>query len=70
MRYVVGYLNFYDNKLLVKSVDAAGCWKMALILSGYIDKVVADTISNDFEQAKADAFDQDWTFDVKEIPNT
>ena len=70
MRYAVGYLNFYDNDLQIKIVDAAGDWKMALLEAGYADMDILAILDADIAKAKINAIDQDWIFDVKEIPTT
>ena len=62
-RYAVGYFNHYDNDLQVKVVEAAD-WKDALGKAFDHAKYVT---SDDMEEAKDEAINQDWAFDAVEI---
>lgn len=72
-RYAVGYTNAFDNILTVKIVEAID-WRTALIDSGLLgrDKEgAANTVASlpeGMEEAKEEAFNQDWQFDVIEVP--
>ena len=65
-RFSVAFINMFDNILELKIVEASD-WKSALEAAkpGYLQNVQQfDTI----EQAAESAFDQDWNFNVVEIP--
>ena len=65
MTYAVAYVNFYDNDLQLKTVDVPSTdWKVALeaAFPGH-----AEHISDDLEEAKNDAFNQDWLFAVEAV---
>ena len=64
--YAVAYMNFFDNTLDIKFVESDS-WKNALDkafpLEGY-------ELPDDMEEAKTEAFNGDWQFEVKELPDT
>ena len=60
-KYAVSYINFFNNNLITKIVDVDGDWKVA------IEAAIPDTaayLDDDIENAKCQAFDSDWLFDV------
>jgi len=65
-RFAVAFLNQFDNVLELKIVEAND-WKSALEAAkpGYLEHIKQfDTI----EQAAEEAFNQEWNFNVVEIP--
>lgn len=64
--YAVSYISFFDNSLKTKIVQAAG-WKDALIKAFSIGDW--NGFPDDMEEAKGEAFDGDWMFDVVAIGN-
>ena len=67
-RWAVGYINFYDNDLVIEIVEAAD-WRAALCAHSKLADM-AEIVLNcaDLEAAKVEAFDQDSMIDVVEIP--
>ena len=64
-RYVVSYMNFYDNDISLELVEAVD-WQSAVQKSKFsIDYVLEDTLN--LEEAKQRAFDCDEVFSVLEI---
>ena len=62
-KYAVAYILFFDNDLQLKVVEAKG-WKEAL--NKAFDNI-GDYLPDRIEEAKAEAFNGDWMFEVKEI---
>jgi hypothetical protein len=64
--YAVALINFLENNLQLKVVNCAGGWKKALDMAfpGYAENLTGD----DIEDAINDAFNQDWLFQVEEVP--
>lgn len=67
-KYAVAYMNFSDNDLQIKIVNAPD-WKSAAgaAFPERIDLDVTESLPDNLEAAKEEAFDQDWLFDVVEI---
>lgn len=63
-KWAIAYINFFDNNVVVKVVEVDGNWKDALEVAfpGY-----AEHVSDDLDEAKSMAFDQEWGFDITEI---
>lgn len=64
-KYVVGYINFFDNVLKLRIVKAEG-WYDALHKAFEVG-VYLPVDMKDIEEAKAEAFNQDWMFTVQEL---
>ena len=64
--YVVAYISFFDNALDIKFVESDS-WKNALDKAFPLDGY---ELPDDIEEAKIEAFNGDWMFEVKEIPDT
>ena len=62
-KWAVAYINFFDNELSIEIIDAS-TWKKAL---GKAHPGLEEFLSDDIEEAKYDAFNGDWMFEVKEI---
>ncbi len=62
--YAVAYISFYDNTLKIIIVKAKN-WKDALIKTFGVGSW--DGFPDDMEEAKEEAFNGDWMFDVTEI---
>jgi hypothetical protein len=61
--YVVSYISFFDNNLEMRKVEAES-WQEAIHEAfdlGYFSEY------NDIQNAKNDAFDMDFLFDVLEV---
>jgi len=63
MKYAVAYVNFFDNDLQLRVVKARG-WKQAV--SRAFD-CAQHLTSETLDEAKEEAFNQDWLFNVLEI---
>jgi hypothetical protein len=61
-RYAVATINFFDNILKIEFTEA-NTWKEALDICYHLDGYY---LPDDIEEAKAEAFNGDWMFDVKE----
>jgi len=65
MKFAVGLINFFDNELEIKVVEVSGKnWKDAF------EKAFPDYagyLSDDMKEAKREAFDADFMFDVVEV---
>ena len=67
-RYAVAYINFYDNELSIK-LTKANNWREAVDNTFKIfEEMGVVDISDDIEEAKREAFDADFMFDVILIP--
>ena len=64
--FAVAYMNFFDSDLKLKTAWAAG-WKEAL-KGAFPDEHENVRNIDSIEEAKEEAFNQDWLFDVIEIP--
>lgn len=62
--FAVASMNFFDNNLKITFVKAEN-WKSAL---GQVEDLSNYELPDDLEEAKAEAFNGDWVFDVKELP--
>lgn len=65
-KYAVAHLNFFDNDLRIKIVEALD-WREALIKAFHVMEWVKGAYDWGLEDAKAQAFGQDVLFDVVEI---
>jgi len=65
-QFAVAYMNFFSSSLSI-TFQQGETWKDALSAVISFD---ANDLSDDIEIAKEDAFNQDWLFDVKELPTT
>lgn len=67
-RFIVGMISFYENNLHLKEVRAED-WKSALdkAFPGTLEMVQQDMGDITLDQARQNAFDQDWEFNVIEI---
>lgn len=65
-KFAVGYLSAFEDELKIEIVFAAD-WRDALVKSKFIDEEVLNSLPDDLADAKQEAFNQDWNFDVKEI---
>lgn len=63
-KFAVAHTNLYENTTVVEIVKA-NSWHEALeeAFPGYVENLNIDNM----EDAKEEAFNQDWMFDVKEI---
>ncbi len=64
--FAVSYFSFLNNQLKTKIVRAT-TWKDALAKTFKGSESCAD-LTDDMEIAKEAAFNQDWMFDVVEVP--
>lgn len=64
-RWAVGYMNSFDNDLIVEIVKAP-TWDKAIKAHSQVGDYTFNTIS--LEEAKQDFFDSDAAIDVVEIP--
>ena len=64
-QYAIAYVNFFDNDLQLKLVEADD-WKEALVKGFGADKI-GWLESKNLESAKEEAFNSDCLIDVKEI---
>ena len=62
-RYAVGYIDFFNNVLEVK-IGEGVTWKEGLENSF---PGLSEYLPDDLEEAKSEAFNQDWQFDITEI---
>ena len=68
-KFIVGYINFFDNNLIIEIVEAED-WHDAIFQHSKIKNGIDDRsyISNEtLEDAKEDAFDMDMMIDVIEL---
>jgi hypothetical protein len=70
-KYIVGYISFFDNVLTVELIEADN-WREALSKHSAMldDEGKPDDLAwmpDDIEDAKEEAFNADFAFDVKEI---
>ena len=67
MKFVVAYVNNFDNNLEQKFVEAPD-WRGALVASGWADEAALSSFEGlSMEEAQEEAFSQDWNFSVLEI---
>lgn len=70
MKYVVGYMNFFDNNLKVEIVEAEN-WKEALSKHSWLAKYSFEDsvgfLPDDLETAKDESIDMEFLFDIVEI---
>ena len=62
-KFAVSYINFYDNNLQTKIIEANN-WKEALDKSEFFTGL---ELPEDFQEAKQEAFNCDSMFEVVEI---
>jgi len=71
MKYVVGYINFDDNDLILELIDAKNeheaFWKHSQLQSGDWDDCNRDTIGMNAEELSQWSFDFDMMVSVLEI---
>jgi len=66
-RFTVAYMNFSNNDLELKVVTAVDWWE-ALKKAFDVDGNLPESLSGDIDGAKEEAYNQDWLFNVIEIP--
>ncbi len=70
-KFAVGYLNFFENELIVEVVEAEDWFdaikKHSKLKTEYEDEYLEEMCSEGMEMAKNAAFDGEWTFDVKKV---
>ena len=67
--FAVSYLNFFDNELMTTFVRASD-WRSAVSSWEKIGPEFVEGFEiEDLDEAKRYAFDQDFIFEVKEVPN-
>lgn len=66
-KYAISFIDFHENDLIIKVVETDGSWKDALVKSQFVDDENAETLDDDMKNAKEQAFNQDWLFEVVEI---
>ena len=62
--FAVATINFFDNDLRIFLVEDES-WKKAL---GQVEDLTDYNLPDDIEEAKTEAFNSDWLFDVEELP--
>lgn len=68
MKYVVAYLSFFDNDLQVKVVNAENWWiALEAAFPGKLEHLGDVMDVGTLEDAKEEAFNQDWLFTVCEV---
>ena len=70
-KFIVGFINFFENKLVVELVEAEN-WKDALarhseLLDENGNPDDNSWLPDDIEEAKQEGYNADFLFDVKEI---
>jgi oligoendopeptidase F len=66
-KYAVAYINFYDNELSIKLTEANN-WEEAVNKTFDLFAELGEDCSTDIEEAKRQAFDADFMFEVTLIP--
>lgn len=69
--YAVSYMDFFNNNLITE-IHQANCWQDALMMHSNVvqcGEFEATIMTQDIEDAKEDAFNGDWLFDVVEVPS-
>jgi len=70
-RYMVGYINFFNNELIVELVEG-NTWKEALSKHSSLKDENGNPddlawLAEDLKEAKEEAYNADFAFDVKEV---
>lgn len=69
--YAVSYVDFFNNNLTTE-LHRAVCWQDALMMHSQVaqcGEFEAHIMTQEMDEAKEEAFNGDWLFDVVEVSN-